>query len=112
VFVTSDKKLALIDLGMVGRLSSPTQDRLLELLLAAAEGRGDETADVLIDLGQRRENFDEAALRRDVINLVNQFQQTSLADLQIGRMLLEVNQRAGCTGCGRRPNSHCSARRC
>jgi predicted unusual protein kinase regulating ubiquinone biosynthesis (AarF/ABC1/UbiB family) len=95
VFVTSDKKLALIDLGMVGRLSPRTQDRLLELLLAAAEGRGDEAADVLIDLGQRREHFDEASLRREVINLVNQFQQARLADLQIGRMLLEVNQRAG-----------------
>lgn len=47
VFVTTDKKLALIDLGMVGRLSSRTQDRLLELLLAAAEGRVHEAADVL-----------------------------------------------------------------
>ncbi len=94
VFVTDDKKLALIDLGMVGRLSARTQDRLLELLIAAAEGRGDEAADVLIDLGQRRDNFDEPALRRDVVELVTRFQQSSLADLQIGRMLLEVNQRA------------------
>jgi ubiquinone biosynthesis protein len=98
VLVTDDKKLALVDLGMVGRLSSRTQDRLLELLMAAAEGRGDEAADVLIDLGQRRESFDEGALRRDVVDLVTRFQQASLADLQIGRMLLEVNQRAGAHG--------------
>ena len=98
VFVTDDKKLALVDLGMVGRLSARTQDRLLELLMAASEGRGDEAADVLIDLGRRRDNFDEVALRRDVVALVAQFQQSSLADLQIGRMLLEVNQRAGMHG--------------
>ena len=98
VFVTDDHKLALVDLGMVGRLSARTQDRLLELLLSASEGRGDEVADVLIDLGRRRESFDEAALRRDVAELVARFQQASLADLQIGRMLLEVNQRAGARG--------------
>jgi predicted unusual protein kinase regulating ubiquinone biosynthesis (AarF/ABC1/UbiB family) len=66
--------------------------------MAASEGRGDEAADVLIDLGQRRDSFDEAALRRDVVDLVSRFQQASLADLQIGRMLLEVNQRAGARG--------------
>ena len=98
IFVTADKKLALVDLGMVGRLSARTQDQLLELLLAAAEGRGDEAADVLIDLGQRRSAFDEPALRRDVVALVTQFQQASLADLQVGRMLLEVNRRAGAHG--------------
>ena len=98
VFVTDDKKLALIDLGMVGRLSARTQERLLELLMAAAEGRGDEAADVLIELGERRENFDETALRRDVVDLVTTFQQSSLADLQLGRMLLDVNQRAGVHG--------------
>jgi hypothetical protein len=47
---------------MVGRLSARTQDQLLTLLVAAAEGRGDEAADVLIDLGQRRELIVAAAL--------------------------------------------------
>ena len=113
VFVTDDKKLALVDLGMVGRLSARTQERLLELLMAAAEGRGDEAADVLIDLGERRENFDETALRRDVIDLVTTFQQSSLADLQIGRMLLDVNQRAGDARAEAAVRtSRCSARRC
>src|SRR6185503_14613097 len=60
VFVTDDKKVALVDLGMVGRLSERTQDRLLALLLAAAEGRGDEAADTLIELGERLEGFNEA----------------------------------------------------
>ena len=94
VFVTDDKKIALVDLGMVGRLSDRTQDRLLALLLAAAEGRGDEAADTLIELGERREGFNEAALRRDVVEVVTKAQNASLADLEIGRLLLDVNQRA------------------
>jgi len=79
---------------MVGRLSDRTQDRLLALLLAAAEGRGDEAADTLIELGERREGFNEAALRRDVVEVVTKAQNASLADLEIGRLLLDVNQRA------------------
>jgi len=98
VFVTDDKKIALVDLGMVGRLSDRTQDRLLALLLAAAEGRGDEAADTLIELGERREGFNEAALRRDVVEVVTKAQNASLADLEIGRLLLDVNQRASTHG--------------
>ncbi len=98
VFVTDDKKIALVDLGMVGRLSDRTQDRLLALLLAAAEGRGDEAADTLIELGERREGFNEAALRRDVVDVVTKAQNASLADLEIGRLLLDVNQRASTHG--------------
>ena len=42
VFVTDDGFLALIDLGMIGRISPQMQDRLLKLLLAISEGRGEE----------------------------------------------------------------------
>ena len=98
VFVTDDKKVALVDLGMTGRLSDRIQDRLLALLMAAAEGRGDEAADVLIELGERREGFNEVALRRDVVEVVTKSQHAALADLEIGRLLLDVNQRASAHG--------------
>ena len=98
VFVTDDRKVALVDLGMVGRLAERVQEQLLALLMAASEGRGDEAADVLIELGERREGFDEAALRKDVVEVVTKFRNASLADLQIGRMLLDVNQRASAHG--------------
>jgi ubiquinone biosynthesis protein len=98
VLVTDDSKVALVDLGMVGRLAERQQEHLLELLMASAEGRGDEAADVLIELGEKREGFDEAALRKDVVDLVTMFHHRSLADLQVGRMLLDVNQRASAHG--------------
>jgi predicted unusual protein kinase regulating ubiquinone biosynthesis (AarF/ABC1/UbiB family) len=39
VFVTDDRKVALVDLGMVGRLAERVQEQLLALLMAASEGR-------------------------------------------------------------------------
>jgi predicted unusual protein kinase regulating ubiquinone biosynthesis (AarF/ABC1/UbiB family) len=96
--VTDDKKLALVDLGMVGHLSPRTQERLLELLMASSEGRGDEAADVLIDIGERREDFHELPLRKEVIALVTKLQNATPSDIGIGRLLLEVSQRATAHG--------------
>jgi predicted unusual protein kinase regulating ubiquinone biosynthesis (AarF/ABC1/UbiB family) len=98
VFVTADEKVALFDLGMIGRLSERTQEQLLALLIAASEGRGDDATDVLIELGEKREGFAESAMRKDVVELVTKCHNASLADLQIGRMLLDMNHRASAHG--------------
>src|SRR6185436_17107308 len=42
VFLTDDSRIALLDLGMVGHLSPSLQDKLLKLVLAVAEGHGEE----------------------------------------------------------------------
>ena len=70
VFVTDDGLLALIDLGMVGRLSPQMQDRLLKLLLAISEGRGEEAAEVAITLGEKLPEFNDAGFRRAIASLV------------------------------------------
>ena len=70
VFITEDGRLALIDLGMVGHLSPTLQDKLLKLILAISEGRGEDAADAAIALGEKREEFDEEAFKRDVLGIV------------------------------------------
>jgi ubiquinone biosynthesis protein len=98
VFITDDGRIALIDLGMIGHLSPTIQDRLMKLILAISEGRGEEAADVAIALGETREEFDEAAFKRDVVALVGQYRDITLADFQIGRVVLQLNQSAGAHG--------------
>ena len=95
VFLTDDRRIALIDLGMVGHLSSRMQDRLLELLMAAADGRGDEVTTVLIEIGERLDSFDEPGLRRNVGDLVAKYRYAVLSDVQVGRVLLEASEMAG-----------------
>ena len=98
VFITEDGRLALIDLGMVGHLSPTLQDKLLKLILAISEGRGEDAADVAIALGEKREEFDEEAFKRDVVSIVGRYQGASLQDFQVGRIVLEVNQSSGAHG--------------
>jgi predicted unusual protein kinase regulating ubiquinone biosynthesis (AarF/ABC1/UbiB family) len=98
VFITEDGRIALIDLGMVGHLSPTLQDKLLKLILAISEGRGEDAADTAIALGEKREDFDESAFTRDVVSLVGHYLRASLRDYQVGKIVLEVNRSAAVHG--------------
>src|SRR5437763_1648752 len=58
VLLTRDQRLALIDLGMVTRIDSGTQEKLLRLLVAISDGNGHEAADVLLTLAEAPDEFD------------------------------------------------------
>src|SRR5215211_6650665 len=70
VFLTDDDHVALLDLGMVGRVTRSFQDNLLRLLLAISEGRGEMAAQAAIKMGEAKEGFDRAAFERRITDLV------------------------------------------
>jgi ubiquinone biosynthesis protein len=95
VLLTPDRRLALVDLGMVGRLSSSVQEQLFRLMLAIADGRGDEAAAVIISLGERLDGFEDAPMRRMVGELVTSYHDRSARELNIGRAMLDMARSAG-----------------
>ncbi|MDQ1374366.1 MAG: ubiquinone biosynthesis protein [Actinomycetota bacterium] len=101
VFITDAGNLALLDLGMVARVQPRTQDDLVKLLLAVSEGRGDEAADVAIELGERRDVFEEDRFRREVSGLVADHQGLSLEQIHAGSIVAELTRISG--ECGLRP---------
>ena len=92
--LTRDHRLALLDLGMVGHLSPNTQERLLKLLVAIAEGHGDAAADLVLRLGAQGEGFDGSRFRRQIADVVARFQGRALSEIQVGRVVLEVARAA------------------
>jgi predicted unusual protein kinase regulating ubiquinone biosynthesis (AarF/ABC1/UbiB family) len=90
VLVTEDGRLALLDLGMVGRISPLMQDRLLKLLLAVSEGRGDEAAEVTAAVCDRLDGYDDQAFRREVAMMAGRYAHESLGKLQVGRVFMEL----------------------
>jgi ubiquinone biosynthesis protein len=98
VFISEDGRLALLDLGMVGRVTPKMQDELLRLVLAVSEGRGDEVADVAIRTGDPRPHFDEPRYRREIAELVAQQQGAIAREIQVGKIVLEVSRIAGENG--------------
>jgi predicted unusual protein kinase regulating ubiquinone biosynthesis (AarF/ABC1/UbiB family) len=95
VLLTPDHRIALLDLGMIGRISSTTQEQLFRLILAIAEGRGEEATDVLCTLGERREDFNEPDLRRAIVDLVGRFHRLTIRDMNVGRVMLEMSRSSG-----------------
>ena len=95
VFLTDDRRIALIDLGMVARVAPRPQENLIQLLLAISEGKGDETADITIKMGEGKSGFDEKTFRRLVSDLVLENQNTQIENLDSGRVVLRIQQIAG-----------------
>jgi predicted unusual protein kinase regulating ubiquinone biosynthesis (AarF/ABC1/UbiB family) len=92
VFITNDGRIALIDLGMVGRVSPRMQEQLLKILLAISEGRSDEVADLSIKIGDVQKDFNEIDFRRRVADMVAQQQGATVEDIKIGLIVLEVTR--------------------
>jgi len=98
VFLTDGGRIALLDLGMVSRLSSSRQDQLLKLLLAVSEGNGDRAASLALQIGDAQPDLDEGSLKRDVQDLVSRYQDMALGELQVGRVVMEISRAAGTHG--------------
>ncbi|HTM58630.1 MAG TPA: AarF/UbiB family protein [Candidatus Udaeobacter sp.] len=90
IFLTEDGKLALLDLGMVARLSPTMQEDLLKLVLAISEGRGEDAGDVVIRIGQPTPGADSGPVRRQIAERVVNIQGLALRDIALGRLLFET----------------------
>lgn len=95
VFLTEDHKVALLDLGMVGRVGSNMQDLLLKLLISISEGNSDQAADLAERIGEPEEDYDSLKFKRDIADLVSQQRTSNLSDIQVGKVLMEVLRIAG-----------------
>jgi predicted unusual protein kinase regulating ubiquinone biosynthesis (AarF/ABC1/UbiB family) len=98
VFLTDDDRIALIDLGMVGYLSTNMREQLLKLMLAIAEGKGDDVARISMSMGDVRPNLDEEAYVREISQLVATNQHATLGQMDIGRVILELTRISGENG--------------
>jgi predicted unusual protein kinase regulating ubiquinone biosynthesis (AarF/ABC1/UbiB family) len=99
VFLTDDDRIALLDLGMVARVTPAMQEKMLQMLLAVSEGRSDEAATIAISIGDvREEYFDEVGFRKKVGELVAETQGASIEQIQVGRTILMVSRMSAESG--------------
>lgn len=87
VFLAGDR-IALIDLGMVARVTPTLQNRLLQLLLAVSENRADDAVRMLLLMGRCRDDANLPAFHRGVSDLIAQHEEVSTRRPQVGRAVL------------------------
>ena len=90
VFLTDDDRIALLDLGMVGRLTRTFQDNLLRLLLAISEGRGELAAEAAIKMGEPKKDFDQHSFTTRITDLVADNRDAIMSRLNAGMITLEI----------------------
>jgi len=92
VFLTDDNRIALLDLGMVSHINETFQEKLLQLLLAISEGRGDEAAEIAIRMGEPKPKFDKSDYKHRVASLVARQADTGLERIDAGHVVLEITR--------------------
>ena len=102
LLVTPEGRLALIDMGMVAYLTPQTQDYALRLLVALSAGDSDEVAVITVAMGERLDDFDEPTFKRAMADLILPNREASMADLNLGRVVMEMVRIAA--RCGVRPS--------
>ncbi len=98
ILITSDHRIGLLDLGMVGHTSSGMQENLLKLLLAISEGESDDAAEIAVRISNPSTDFDETDFARKIAHLVAEEQNATLTELDVGKIILEVGRSAAETG--------------
>ena len=92
VLLTSDCRLALLDLGMVAHVPPRLRDQLLKLLLAIVDGRGEQAAETFVHLSTRLEDYDEPTFSREMARLIAQYSAAPDGSQSEGRLVLELTR--------------------
>ena len=89
VFVLPGGRIAVIDFGMVGRLSHARRAEVVSLLFGLVERDPERVAEVLLDWTEQSDT-DEAQLTADIDGFVDRHHGVPLGRLNLAGMLLEV----------------------
>jgi predicted unusual protein kinase regulating ubiquinone biosynthesis (AarF/ABC1/UbiB family) len=91
LLVTDDGRIALLDLGMVAHVPPRQRERLLKLLFAAVDGRGEEVAQEAIAMSIQLADFDEEHYVREVGQMVSRYAARSGSrSTSEGRLVLDL----------------------
>ncbi|MGL5540126.1 MAG: ABC1 kinase family protein, partial [Erysipelotrichaceae bacterium] len=88
----ADKKIVLLDFGLMGELNSMMRKQFLELLVAYVVEDLQKIQDVLLMMAIVHKEVDERALYQDIALMYRQYGQASLADLDLAKMVNEILQ--------------------
>ncbi|MCW4455658.1 AarF/UbiB family protein [Flavobacterium sp. MXW15] len=94
--VTADGRLAIFDLGMVAHVPPRLRERLLKVLFAAVDGRGEEVAEEIIGLSTRLEDYDEERYLRETGQMIARY--AAHGTLSEGRVVLDLVRIATASG--------------
>ena len=90
IFYLEGNRVAVIDFGMVGRVSEQRRYQIVQMLHGLVEREAEAVTDVLLEWGEGSGETDELRLQADIGAFVDQYRGVPLKDLRMGQMLIDV----------------------
>jgi len=90
VLVLPDGRVALLDMGLVGRLSRRLQDSLVQVSIAVAMKDADSTARIIHQIGSPAERVSILKFRDDIDALYSRYLGGTLEEVDAGGLLAEI----------------------
>jgi predicted unusual protein kinase regulating ubiquinone biosynthesis (AarF/ABC1/UbiB family) len=92
VLLTPDGRLALLDFGLIGRLDDDTRASLALLLLAIAQNRADDVADLIVSLSLTTTESDQAGFVHELRRKLPRYQWRPLSGIKTGEGLADLQR--------------------
>jgi ubiquinone biosynthesis protein len=92
VLITEDGRLALLDFGLLGRLDDDTRTSLALLLLAIAQNRADDVADLILTMSLTTVESDESGFVHDLRRKLPRYHWRPLAGIRTGEGLADLQR--------------------
>jgi len=101
LLLTHDNKIAVLDLGMTGRIHQRLRDNLIRLLAGVSEGDGVEAAEAALHIGEPRgDNMNRTQFISEIETIVGENKSANLSKMEMGKLVLDVTK--ACANCGLR----------
>jgi len=92
VLLTTDGRLALVDFGLLGRLDDDTRRNLSLLLLAVAQNRADDVADLILGLSRVTLGADEPGFVQELRRKLPRYHWRPLSGIRAGEALADLQR--------------------
>jgi len=90
LLIQNDGKIALLDMGVVGRLDENMKTEIGRLLGSFADQDSDEVAKVILDIGSKTEETSTKSFQQDVRTIVIKYHFMVASELGIGRAIIDL----------------------
>jgi predicted unusual protein kinase regulating ubiquinone biosynthesis (AarF/ABC1/UbiB family) len=98
VFITEEKNLALIDLGMVARIDPEIRENLLRLLLFIVDGKGMDAARLSLKMSAKTDTANEEQYLTQIAGFLTSYQDEMIENIRVGKMILTLTKIAAANG--------------
>ena len=90
MLITNEQRLCLLDWGMVGRLSETDRYELIDLMKSVVERDTRALLNALLRIANGEPGIDRRALERELLDLLDSFYATTIGDLNLGELLMDM----------------------